>query len=316
MYKIIIKILHSLLTIFLVSLVIFFMFQIIPGDAILEKIGEVSDPALESALRKQFGMDAPPHIRYFNYLSGIFSGDLGISIRYSVPVIELMKSRLPNTLGITALAMLITILIGIPLGVITAKYSKKSIGFTFNIITQICTSIPSFFMAVILTLIFSIWLRLFDVVLYVPIDQDFFGYLKGLILPSLAVSIGTMATVARYTRGSVLEQLNMNYVRTAQNKGLTENYILIKHILPNTLITVLTIAGILLANILGGTIVVESAFSIPGIGSLLATGIKSRDFPLVQGISLYITICVVIVFLILDILYNLIDPRIETGGSG
>ncbi|MEG0077715.1 ABC transporter permease [Anaerorhabdus sp.] len=315
MNKIIKKILQALLTMFLVSLIIYLMFEIIPGDPILAKLGEVSDPALEASLRLQYGLDKSGIERYFIWIMGIFRGDLGTSIRFNVPVNELIGSRLINTFSLAMFSMVLIVCIGIPVGILIAKNSKKTSGFIFNMLTQLGTSIPSFFLAIVLILIFSIQLKWFNVISFVPITEGILPFLKGLVLPSVAIAIGSIATVARYTRTSVLEEMSMDYVKTAKNKGISNNGILYRHVLPNTLVRVITIIGLTVSSILGGAIVIESVFSIPGIGSLLHVAIKSRDLPLVQGISLYITFVVVIIFMILDILYVAIDPRMTVEGG-
>lgn len=310
------KLLQAALTIFLVSLIIFLLFQIIPGEPILSRIGDTADPALEEALRIQYGLDKPAPERYFAWIRGVFRGDLGVSIRFDRPVSALMLERLPNTMALSSMALVMIIAFGLPLGIAAARFSRDARGIVFNLFTQIGTSIPSFFLAILLLLLFSVRLGWFDVMGYVSPEQGMFPFLKGLFLPALAVAVASMATLARYTRSSVLEQLSMDYVRTARNKGVTQRRILYGHVLRNALIPILTILGILVTNVLSGAIVIESAFSIPGLGSLLHGGIKNRDLPLVQGISLYISAVVVAMFYLIDILYSVVDPRVGEGRGG
>lgn len=304
------KLAQAVLTILLVSVVIFLLFQIIPGDPILSRIGDASDPVLEQALRAQFGLDQPALQRYFSWVSGLLRGDLGVSIRFDMPVSALMLERLPNTLALSLMALVIILLLGLPLGIAAARFSRDARGVLFNLITQAGTSVPSFFLAILLLLFFSLRLGWFDVMGYAPISGGLLPFLKGLFLPALAVAVASAATLARYTRSSVLEQLGMDYVRTARNKGAGYRRILWRHVLRNALIPILTIFGILVTNVLSGAIVIESAFSIPGLGSLLQVGIKSRDLPLVQGISLYISVLVVVLFYLIDVLYSVVDPRV------
>lgn len=314
MYYVANRLLQALLTVFLVSLVIFLLFQIIPGDPILSRLGDASDPALEEALRSQFGLDQPALMRYLGWMGGVFRGDLGISIRFDMPVSQLMLQRLPATVALSLMALVLIAVLGLPLGIAAARFSKDARGVLFNILTQAGTSIPSFFLAILLLLLFSVRLGWFDVIGYVPLEEGLLPFLKGLFLPALAVSAASMATLARYTRSSVLEQLNMDYVRTAKNKGISQGKILYGHVLRNALIPILTILGILITNVLSGAIVIEAVFSIPGLGSLLLGGIKNRDLPLVQGISLYISAVVVLIFFLLDVLYSAIDPRVGLRG--
>ncbi len=307
------KLLQAALTIFLVSLIIFLLFQIIPGEPILSRIGDAADPALEEALRIQYGLDKPAPERYFIWIRGVFQGDLGVSIRFDRPVTDLMLERLPNTVALASMALVMIIAFGLPLGIAAARFSRDARGIAFNLFTQIGTSIPSFFLAILLLLLFSVKLGWFDVMGYVSPEQGMLPFLKGLFLPAVAVAVASVATLARYTRSSVLEQLSMDYVRTARNKGVTQRRILYRHVLRNALIPILTILGILVTNVLSGAIVIESAFSIPGLGSLLHGGIKNRDLPLVQGISLYISVVVVAMFYLIDILYSVVDPRVGEG---
>lgn len=307
------RILYSILTLLLVSIIIFAIFQFIPGDPILSRLGEESDEALEQILRKEFDLDKPVLQRYLLCLNKLLHLDMGKSIKYSTPVNKLIAERLPNTLGLTLLSFIIIIFIGIPLGIMVAKYNKSnsSKGVIFNIITQLGIAIPSFFFAIILILIFSIWLKIVPVSSFQPITNGFLSFVKGLILPAIAVSVSAVSITVRYVRNSIVEQLNEDYVLLAKNKGVREKQILYGHVLRNAMIPVITILGILFVNIVTGSIVVEAVFSIPGIGSLLTAAIKSKDLPLTQGICVYISFVVIIIFLILDILYKVIDPRIR-----
>lgn len=305
------RILYSILTFFLVSIIIFTMFQFIPGDPILAKLGEEADPALEAALREEFGMDRPVIERYFTWLIDLFHLDMGSSIRYARPVNDLIGERLPNTIGLALISFALVVIIGIPLGIVVARYNHSNTGLIFNIITQLGIAIPSFFFAMILIIIFCIKLKLLPVAAYVPFSAGLFPFIKGLILPAIAVSLSAISITVRYVRNSVVEQLNCDYVLAARNKGVKKRDILFKHVLRNSMIPVITILGILFVNILTGSIVVEAVFSIPGIGSLLTTAIKTKDLPLTQGICVYISSVVIFVFLFIDIIYRLIDPRIR-----
>ncbi len=307
------RILYSILTLLLVSVIIFVIFQFIPGDPILSKLGEESDEALEQVLREEFELDKPVLQRYFSWLNDLLHFNMGKSIKYNTSVNKLIADRLPNTLGLTILSFVFVILIGIPLGIIVAKYNKSNSnkGVIFNIITQLGIAIPSFFFALVLILIFSIKLKLVPVASFHPITSGLLPFVKGLILPAMAVSMSAISITVRYVRNSIVEQLNEDYVLVAKNKGVKEKRILYNHVLRNAMVPIVTILGILFVNIVTGSIVVEAVFSIPGIGSLLTAAIKSKDLPLTQGICVYISFVVVFVFLLLDILYKIIDPRIR-----
>ncbi|MDR3121060.1 MAG: ABC transporter permease [Clostridiales bacterium] len=310
------RIAQALVTVFLVSLAVFWLFQIIPGDPVLALLGDSADPALEAALRAQYHLDRPAPARYAEWAAGVLRGDLGTSIRFNRPVGAMILERLPSTLTLSGMSLLIVVFAGVPLGIAAARFSGKRRGALFNIVTQIGASIPSFFLAILLILLFSLKLGWFNVIGYVPWSEDPAACIKGFFLPALAIAAAAIASLARYTRASVLEQLGMDYVRTARGKGLTRRRILYGHVLRNALVPVLTMFGILLTGVLSGVIVVEAAFSIPGIGNLLHGGIKNRDLPLVQGISLYISVVVVFVFFLIDLLYRVIDPRIGNEREG
>ena len=301
---------QALITVFLVSVAVFCLFQIIPGDPVLALLGDTADPALEAALREELKLDRPAAVRYADWALNALRGDLGTSYRYSRPVGSMIAERLPNTLALSAMSLAMVVFAGLPLGIAAARFSKNARGALFSVVTQIGASVPSFFLATILIIVFSLGLGWFNVMGYVPWSEDPVACLKGLALPAAAIAAAAVASLARYTRASVLEQLSMDYVRTARSKGLSTRRILYGHVLRNALIPVLTTFGILLTGVLSGVIVVEAAFSIPGIGNLLHGGIKSRDLPLVQGISLYISVVVVGVFFLIDVLYQIIDPRI------
>lgn len=307
------RILYSILTLFLVSIIIFTIFQLVPGDPILSKLGEEADENLIEIYREEFGLDKPVVIRYFNWIKGLSHFNMGKSIKYNMPVKDLISDRLPNTIGLTIISFVLVVIIGIPLGIIIAKYNKSNsnAGVIFNILTQLGIAIPSFFFAMILIIVFCINLKWFNVSSFRPIQDGFLQFIKGLILPSIAVSVSAISVTVRYVRNSVIEQLGSDYVLAAKNKGAKENRILYKHVLRNSMVPIITILGMLFVSIITGSIVVESVFSIPGIGSLLTSAIKSKDLPLTQGICVYISFIVVLVFLILDILYRIIDPRIR-----
>lgn len=309
------RLFSSLSTLFLVSLLIFFVFQIIPGDPILSKLGPEADPALEALLRKELGLDKPPMARYLDWVVSLLRGDLGTSIRFQMPVQQLIAERLPNTLALTLWSFFLIVFISLPLGLWLAKNNNSTLGLFINAFTQLGIAIPSFWLAIMLMLIFGLRLGWLPIHGYVPFSKDPWGFMRSLLLPGIAISTSSIAIVIRYLRASVLDEMLQDYVRTARNKGLSENTILIRHVLRNAFLPVLTILGVLLINILTGSIVIESTFSIPGIGQLLQTAIRSRDLPLVQGITLYIAAVVTFGFLFVDLLSAKIDPRINDRGD-
>lgn len=293
---------------------IFFVFQLLPGNPAQIILGMDADPGQVAQLEKELGLDRPPHERYIDWLLGVFGGDLGESLRYQLPVSEILADRIPVTFSLAILSLMITILIGVPLGIFIAKADGKISSVLLNILTQLGISVPSFWFGFILILIFGVKLGWFPTYGYVPWSEDFLGALKSFFLPAFAIAIGNIAVIVRYLRNTILDQVKMDYVRTARVKGLGARKIMYGHVLRNSLIPVLTIMGLIIADTIGGSIIIENVFSLPGLGNLLIQSISSRDFPLVQSMVLYIAVFVLLINFIVDLLYKIIDPRIRQKG--
>ena len=300
-----------LLTVFLVSVITFVSFEVIPGDPVLSRLGVDADEAQIEALSRELGLDDPLPTRFFRWISGIFTGNLGLSSRYSRPVSELILDRLPVTLSLAAISLLLIVSVGIPLGILSAKYGDRIPGLSISIVSQIGMAIPSFWTGIILIYVFGLILKWFSPGGYTPWSESPVEAFKSLLLPSVAIALPSIATVIRYTRNTVMEQMKNDYVRTALSKGLKMNAVLFRHVLKNAIIPVITILGMITANILGGSIVIEQVFTLPGIGRLLINAISTRDLPLVQGMILYISLMIVIINFLIDIVYTIIDPRIK-----
>lgn len=305
------RVIYSILTFLLVTIIIFTIFQFIPGDPVLSRIGLEPDPALEEALRAEFGLDKPLAERYFGWLFDLLRLDMGTSIRYGLPVNDLIAQRLPNTVGLAILSFFIVVMAGIPLGILVARYNDSKGGIVINALTQVGIAIPAFFFAMILIIVVCLKLQLLPVAAYVPLSKGIWPFLKGMLLPAIAVSFSGVSITVRYVRNSIVEELNSDYVLAAKNKGVKEKDILYRHVLRNAMIPIVTILGMIFVSIVTGSIIIETVFSIPGIGSLLIGAIKNSDLPLTQGICVYISIVVILAYLILDILYMIIDPRIR-----
>lgn len=295
-------------------MMIFFVFQLLPGNPAQIILGIDADPNQVAQLEKQLGLDRSSAERYMDWVAGLLQGDLGESLRYQLPVSDILIERIPVTASLAILSIILTVVIGVPLGIFIAHSDGKRVSIFLNVLTQLGISIPSFWFGFILILAFSVTLQLFPTYGYVPWSEDFLGALRSFFLPSFAIAVGNIAIVIRYLRNTILDQSKMDYVRTARVKGLKEHSILYGHILRNSLIPVLTIMGLLVADTLGGSIIIENVFSLPGLGNLLIQSITSRDFPLVQSMVLYIAIIVLLINFIVDILYKVIDPRIRLKG--
>ncbi|WP_103107461.1 ABC transporter permease [Brevibacillus reuszeri] len=305
------KLATLLSTVLLVSIMTFLVFQILPGDPAEIVLGVDADPHQLAELRKTMGLDRPPTERYASWIADTVTGNFGTSIRYQRSVAEIVAERLPVTLSLSVMSLGLTLIIGLPLGIYIARKDGKFSSTLLSAFTQLGLAVPSFWMAFILILVFSVTFKLFPTYGYVPWNQDPLGAFKLLFLPSLALAIPGIAVIIRYLRNTLLDQLRMDYVRTARSKGLREKSIMYGHILRNSMIPVLTIVGLLIADTLGGSIVVENVFALPGLGNLLITSIGTRDLPLLQTLVLYIAIIVVLINFVVDILYKVIDPRIR-----
>lgn len=312
MSKIFFKKLVSLfLTLFFVSLIIFFVFQVLPGNPAEIILGTEADEAQVLALEKELGLDKPILVRYANWIKDILKLDMGTSLKYQVPVKDLFFKKLPVTLYLTFFSLFLSLIIAIPLSIqITAK-SDKWYASIITAITQLGISIPSFWLAFLLIYVFAVKLGWFNTLSYNAMSGNFFQKLYKFFLPSLAIAIPNIATIIRYMQSAILDEINKDYVRTARMKGLLLKDILYKHVLRNALIPVITIIGISITSSVGGSLIVENVFSLPGIGSLIVQSISSRDFPLIQSVVFAVAFMVIIINLIVDILYRIVDPRIR-----
>ncbi|HNR79626.1 MAG TPA: ABC transporter permease [Mesotoga infera] len=311
MYIYLRKLFAMLATVFLVSMITFVTFEIIPGDPVLARLGVDADEAKIRALSEELGLDEPLSKRFFGWITGLFTGDLGQSIRYSRPVSELILDRLPVTLSLALISMALIVIIGVPLGILSARYGDRLPGILISVISQIGMAVPSFWTGIILMYIFGLTLRWVSPGGYTPWSVDPVEAFKSLLLPAVAIALPSIAAVIRYTRNTVMEQMKNDYVRLAFSKGLKMNAVLFRHVLKNALIPVITVLGMITANILGGSIVIEQVFTLPGVGRLLINAISVRDLPLVQGMVLYISLVIVVTNFLIDIVYTLIDPRIK-----
>ena len=289
------KVAGLLVTLLLVSFITFSVFQILPGNPAYIILGVDADPMQIEALNKSMGLDKPALVRYIDWIAGLFRGDLGISYRYQQPVAQLISDALEVTGSLAIITLILTLIIGVLAGVWLADHSDKWYSLPLSMLSQVSISIPSFCMAIFLISIFTVGLK----------------WLPSLILPSCSLALGTSAIVIRYVKVSVNGQRKQDYVRTAYSKGLGKNKVMYRHVLRNSLIPVITIFGMTAADILGGSIIVENVFSMPGIGRLISVSISSRDLPLLQGLTFYLALIVVVCNFAVDLIYSLVDPRIR-----
>jgi len=300
------RLLQFIPTIIAITLIVFLLLNVLPGNAALMAGGKQRlTPEAQEKLIKKWGLDQPLHVRYFQYIKGVATGDLGVSFFSREDVGGMLVSRLWPTLKLALSALFIACLLGIPLGFYSALRQGTAVDSLTMIGAVSGVSMPQFWLGLLLMFLFSVKLRLLPTFGYGD------GALKNMILPALTLGVGYMALLARTTRAAVVEVLTEDYVRTARAKGLSEIWVNRKHVFRNTLVLLLTSAGLQFGSLIGETVVVETLFSWPGIGSLLVNSIFYRDIPVVQGCILVIVTGFLIVNLIVDLLYGVIDPRIK-----
>lgn len=305
------KLLNALITLLLSSIITFFIFNILPGDPSQVILGIDASEAQLMELRETMDLDSPAVYRYFSWINNVLKGDLGISYKYQAQVSLLISDAMKVTLQLSFYSLVLTLLIAIPFGLLLVSKENKKSFIPLSLFSQLGMSIPSFFVGILLIWIFTVKLQILPSIGYVPFSTNPLLNFKSLLLPSLSIAIGAASIVVRYLKTSVEQQLKKDYVRTAYSIGLNEKTVLYQHILRNALIPVITIVGLIIADILGGSIIVENVFSLPGIGKLITSSITSRDLPLIQALVLYLSVIVIVVNLVIDVLYKTVDPRIR-----
>jgi len=298
-------------TLLLVSLLVFVVVRVLPGDPALVILGLEASPESVARVRQALGLDQPVAVQYFRWMARAVHGDLGRSIQYDVPVTSLVLSRLQVTLPLTLLAGAFMVLGAVPLGVLAARRHRRAADYVTMVLSQLGVAVPGFWAGLLLILLFSVrlgWVRAggFD-----GWGQGVWPALKSLLLPALALGFFQFAVLARTTRSAVLEVLREEYVKTARAKGVAERGVLFHHALRNAMIPVLTVAGIQIGQLMAGSIILESVFYLPGLGRLALGAISARDLPVVQGVVLFVASVIVMINVAVDILYGVLDPRIR-----
>ncbi|MCC7370715.1 MAG: ABC transporter permease [Chloroflexi bacterium] len=308
-----VRIVQMIPVLFLVSLASFALTYVLPGDPALAIIGEQNarDPILYAQLRQDMGLDRPLLVQYFDWAGRLLRGDLGISTSTRQPVSTLLGQRLWPTLQLGTLGMALSLVIAIPIGIMSATRPGSKLDLIGTVASMVATCIPHFWLGLLLILLFGLYLRWLPPSGYISPSEDLLGNLRLMIMPTLVVSGGTAAVMMRQVRSSMLEILGREYITTARAKGLKSSGVVIGHALKNALIPVLTVIGLQLGVLIGGAVVTESVFSIPGIGRLAADSIFNRDFPVLQAIVLVMAFAVLLANLFTDIAYAWLDPRIR-----
>jgi peptide/nickel transport system permease protein len=303
------------LTLLGLTVLVFLMLHLIPGTVVEQMIGAdamVSQQMVDQ-LKRFFGLDQPWHVQYLRWLGQLLRGDLGTSWRTGKPVLSLILERLPVTIELTVLAVAVSLVLGVPAGVLSAVRRDRPVDHATRIATLLGLSVPVFWQGTMLILFFSLYLRWMPPVMWVDLLSDPRRNLTIMILPALCLGTAAAANVARTTRSCMLDVLAADYVRTARAKGLAGQAIVWKHALKNAMIPVVTVIGLQLGILLGGTVVVEEVFTLPGVGRLVLWSIYQRDYPVTQSTILFIAVLFMAVNLAVDLLYGYLEPRIRYG---
>lgn len=305
------KLIELVLTLLLVSLLVFAAFSIIPGDAARVMLGPNASEAQVDLLRSELGLDKPLAARYGSWLLGIITFNPGTSYSFNVSVSELIAQRLPVTIGMSIIAMIMVIVISYPLAMLSARKPGRLGDQICSVIGHVLFAIPPYVASLLLIFLASSLFSLLTVGNYVSPSDDFAGYVACLLLPSFAVALPKIAMSFKFLRSSIIEQKTSDYVRTSKSHGLSDIKIMMRHVLPNSNVSSITIISIILSDILGGSLIVEQVFNLPGVGRLLLTAISQRDFPLLSGIVFYLAFITVLLYFFSDIAASLADPRIR-----
>lgn len=306
------RLLSSIPTLILVSLFVFTLQKLLPGDPVLAMAGEERDPAVMEYLRDKYRLDDPIPLQYLNWVGNVLTGDLGTSLRTEQPVTTLLASKLPVTIELAILALLIALLIGIPTGIISAVRKGTAVDYGANVVALSGISIPHFWLGILLIMVFAVKLQWLPASGFVPMGEDFGQNLKTLILPAFVLGAGLSGILMRHTRSAMLEVLRADYVRTGRAKGLFPRTVILKHALRNALMPIITLTTLLFGELLGGAVLTEQVFSIPGFGKMIVDAVFNRDYAVVQGVVLCVAIGFLMLNLLADVLYRLINPRLRT----
>jgi len=294
-----------------VTLVVFLLLQLVPGDPVRIALGTRYDQDTYDALRARSGLDRPLPVQYLSYVGHALTGDLGVSFRSGQPVTSIVVERMPATVSLAVAALLFALVVAFPLGVLSAVRNGSPLDHTARVFSQLGVSVPDFWMGILGIIVLSGTLGWLPPSGYTPFTEDPVDWARHIVLPAVTVGLVTAAILTRFIRSSVLEAMSEDYVRTAEGKGLTPRVVVVRHVLRNALIPVVTVAAVQLAGLLGGVIVIEVLFAWPGIGRLTYDAVQARDYPVLQGAVLLVAALFLIVNLLVDVLYAKLDPRIS-----
>ncbi len=305
------RLILAVIVIFIITIIAFLLIQIIPGDPVRAMLGIDASQELVDRLRKELWLDRPLIIQYVHWVGNAFKGDFGISVQYDQEVGKLWADRLPITINLSILAIIISTIFGITAGIVSAITRGSVLDQATSVLANAGVAIPVFWLGILAIYLFGLYLGWLPIQGYTSPFEDFGLSVKKLIMPVICLSVPGLAMMTRQTRSSMLEVIKQDYIRTAWSKGLTERVIILRHALKNALTPIITLIGVMLPIMVGGSVLVETVFNIPGMGRLLVGAVLSKDFVVVQAGILLIAIAVSLVNLIVDISYGWIDPRIR-----
>ncbi|EXU68250.1 peptide ABC transporter [Streptomyces sp. PRh5] len=306
---------ESLITLFLVSIVVFAGVRALPGDTATALAGEEPTPEAIAQIRESYGLDDNIAVQYVRYVRHAATGDLGVSSRTGLPVLDSVMEALPVTLELSALALLLAVVVGVGAGVVAAVRRGRPEEWLVNAVALLGLSVPAFWLGIVLVLAFAIAVPVFAASGFVPFGVDPMENLRHMVLPVIVLGSGLAAVVMRQTRAAMLGSLSADYVRTARAKGLSRRQVIMGHALRNSLVTVVTVLGLQLGHLISGAVVTEQIFVLPGFGKLTIDAVFSRDYAMVQGVVLFTSTAYIVVNLLVDLAYSVIDPRIRLGGA-
>ncbi|WP_428245534.1 ABC transporter permease [Ferrovibrio sp.] len=299
-------------TLLFVSIIIFGLQQLLPGDPAIAMAGEERDPETIEQIREKYNLNKPIPVRYWLWISGVLQGDFGESIRIQLPVSQLLVEKLPVTIELAVLAMLVALIIGIPAGIISALYNGRWPDYVANVVGLWGLSTPNFWLGIMLILLFSVELGWLPASGYVEPGEDLLGNLEAMIMPAFVLGNGIAAVMMRHTRSAMLQVLSSDYIRTARAKGLYERMVIFKHALRNAAVPVITLGALEFGQLLSGAVLTEQIFSIPGFGKLIVDAVFNRDYAVVQGVVLCTATAYILLNLLADIAYFLVNPRLRS----
>ena len=298
-------------TIILISIFVFGMQKLLPGDPVLAMAGEERDPEVIAFLREKYHLNDPIAVQYFSWISNALRGDLGISLRTNQPVLELIGQKLPVTVQLATMALVIALFIGIPAGVLSAYKKGTWVDLVANIIALSGLSIPNFWLGIMLILLVSVNLGWLPASGYRPLTEDFWLSIKTMLMPAFVLGTGLAATLMRHTRSAMLGVLRSDYVRTARAKGMSEGTVLVNHALRNAMVPIVTVTTLLFGELLAGAVLTEQIFTIPGFGKLVVDAVFNRDYAVVQGIVLCTGVAFIFMNILADAAYRVLNPRMR-----